>query len=412
MNQSLLTPVDVTELPATLPLTPRQSARPARETRSRTAAPERKSWWSWLSSFTEPVKTHADSEFLLPPDRLEQLLRMERLRSDRSGLPTSLVVFPVDLAAGTAASSSVDFSLFCQMLERRLRVTDYAGFMPPGRVAVLLWNTAEDGARQFVENISATCGHDGLLPCEIYVYPLPPDRRDELGGRASDPAINAWTRSPRSVEDLVVLPLETLLTRPLPFWKRSLDLVGAGCGLLLASPILLATAVAIRWTSPGPIFFLQKREGLGGRIFTMFKFRTMRVDAEKLQAELRKHSEQDGPAFKMTHDPRVTPIGKFLRKSCIDELPQLINVLRGDMSLVGPRPLPVSESRACTDWERSRLDVTPGLTCIWQVYGKSKVTFKEWMRMDIRYLRSRSLLVDLRLVFKTAVAVLTHRASV
>ena len=157
--------------------------------------------------------------------------------------------------------------------------------------------------------------------------------------------------------------------------------------------------------------FTQPRDTIGGRRFNIYKFRTMVVDAEEQKAALRKHSEQDGPAFKMKHDPRITPIGKFLRKSSIDELPQLFNVLLGDMSLVGPRPLPCDESAGCQPWQRRRLEVMPGLTCIWQVYGRSRVSFAEWIRMDLRYARSRSLIKDLLLIVRTVPAVVFRRGA-
>jgi lipopolysaccharide/colanic/teichoic acid biosynthesis glycosyltransferase len=144
----------------------------------------------------------------------------------------------------------------------------------------------------------------------------------------------------------------------------------------------------------------------------MYKLRTMYADAESRKAQLRPLSEQDGPAFKMKNDPRVTWVGKYLRKTCIDELPQLWNVLRGDMTLVGPRPLPCDEADACAEWQKRRLDVTPGLTCIWQATsGKERVPFAEWMRMDMRYIKERSLLKDLKLLAKTFWAVIRHRAS-
>ena len=138
----------------------------------------------------------------------------------------------------------------------------------------------------------------------------------------------------------------------------------------------------------------------------------MAVDAEARQAELRELSEQDGPAFKLKNDPRVTTCGKYLRKTCIDELPQLFNVLIGQMSLVGPRPLPVHESTACTVWQRKRLEVLPGITCIWQVHGGRETKFEEWMRMDMEYLRRRSFSYDLQLIFETALVALLHRGSV
>jgi lipopolysaccharide/colanic/teichoic acid biosynthesis glycosyltransferase len=197
-----------------------------------------------------------------------------------------------------------------------------------------------------------------------------------------------------------------------PRWKRTIDVVGSGVGLLMLSPVFAAAAVAIKTTSDGPIFFVQKREGKDGKAFGILKFRTMGINAEAEQAALREESEQDGPAFKLKNDPRITFVGKYLRKSCIDELPQLYNVLIGEMSLVGPRPLPVGESKQCTPWQRQRLSVLPGLTCIWQAHGGRDIKFSEWMRMDMEYIRKRSLFYDLRLICETAFIALLHRGSV
>ena len=190
-----------------------------------------------------------------------------------------------------------------------------------------------------------------------------------------------------------------------------LDFLGALVLLVVAAPIMAIAAMAIRLTSSGPALFKQRRAGLGGRPFVIYKFRTMVTDAEARKRELRKYSEQDGPAFKLTNDPRVTAVGRFLRKTSIDELPQLWNVLKGDMSLVGPRPLPVDEADACLQWQRRRLDVTPGLTCIWQVKGRSTVTFAEWVRMDVEYIRKRTLLHDLSILLQTVPAVLLRKGA-
>jgi lipopolysaccharide/colanic/teichoic acid biosynthesis glycosyltransferase len=202
-----------------------------------------------------------------------------------------------------------------------------------------------------------------------------------------------------------------LLAHPIPRWKRTMDIIGAGCGLLLASPVMALIAVGIKLTSPGPVMFKQRRCGLGGRPFEIFKFRTMCVDAEAKKQALRSISEQDGPAFKLKNDPRVTTIGKLLRKTSLDELPQFWNVLRGDMSLVGPRPLPVDEQNGCDQWQRNRLDVTPGLTCIWQIKGRSQVSFADWVRMDVHYLRRRTLMHDLKILLQTVPAVLLRRGA-
>ena len=190
-----------------------------------------------------------------------------------------------------------------------------------------------------------------------------------------------------------------------------IDIAGAGIGLMMLAPLMAVISLGIKLTSKGPIIFKQRRAGLGGQPFYIYKYRTMIVDAEAQKAALRKFSEQDGPAFKLTNDPRITRIGKLLRETSLDELPQLWNVLKGDMSLVGPRPLPMDESAACDRWQRRRLDVTPGLTCIWQVKGRSRVTFAEWMRMDVNYIRRRTLLHDVKILAETIPAVLLRRGA-
>ena len=205
--------------------------------------------------------------------------------------------------------------------------------------------------------------------------------------------------------------LHELLVKPMPFWKRTLDVTLALFALTLLSPILIVAAIAIRLTSSGPAIFKQRRAGLGGVPFTIYKFRTMCNDAEARKKALRAVSEQDGPAFKMTRDPRITTVGHFLRKTSIDELPQLLNVLKGDMSLVGPRPLPLDEQGAAETWQQRRLDVTPGLTCIWQIKGRSQVTFAEWVRMDVTYMRRRTIFHDLAILLKTVPAVLLRRGA-
>jgi lipopolysaccharide/colanic/teichoic acid biosynthesis glycosyltransferase len=205
--------------------------------------------------------------------------------------------------------------------------------------------------------------------------------------------------------------LEDFFRQPMPWSKRCFDICCSTVGLVLLSPLFLVAAIAIKLTCPGPVIFKQKRSGLGGKTFTIYKFRTMCIDAESKQAELRKLNEQDGPAFKLTIDPRVTRIGKILRKTSIDELPQLFNVLLGNMSLVGPRPLPVMEQNGCAQWQRHRLNCTPGLTCIWQVDGRGDVTFDEWVRMDVAYMRRQTLWHDISILLRTIPAVLLRRGA-
>jgi exopolysaccharide biosynthesis polyprenyl glycosylphosphotransferase len=194
------------------------------------------------------------------------------------------------------------------------------------------------------------------------------------------------------------------------FWprtiKRLLDVGVATFVIALFSPIFLVAALAIKLTSPGPAFFLQERLGLNKRRFKIFKFRTMVPNAEKLMGGLEKQNEASGPVFKIRNDPRITPIGKLLRRSSIDELPQLFNVLTGDMSLVGPRPLPIRDYEGFNeDWQRRRFSVKPGITCLWQVNGRSGISFDQWMLLDLQYMDEWSLWLDLKILAKTVPAV-------
>lgn len=189
--------------------------------------------------------------------------------------------------------------------------------------------------------------------------------------------------------------------------KRTLDVMVSALLLVLLSPVLVAAAIAIKLSSAGPVFFLQERIGLNKRKFRIYKLRTMVANAEKLQAALERRNEVSGPVFKIKEDPRITPVGKFLRRSSIDELPQLFNVLKGNMSLVGPRPLPVRDYAGFSeDWQRRRFSVKPGITCLWQVNGRNGIPFEQWMLLDLQYMDEWSLWLDLKILAKTLPAVL------
>ncbi|MGG7058133.1 sugar transferase [Clostridium tertium] len=185
------------------------------------------------------------------------------------------------------------------------------------------------------------------------------------------------------------------------FSKRLLDIICSLLGLIILSPVLLIVAILIKLESKGPVIFSQKRVGLNGNEFKMYKFRSMVENAEELKEKLAKQNEMSGPMFKMKDDPRVTKVGKFIRKTSIDELPQLINVLKGDMSLVGPRPSLPKEVEKFEPWMLDRLNVKPGLTCYWQVSGRNNIDFEDWMKLDLQYVEDRSFLLDLKLIFKT-----------
>lgn len=186
------------------------------------------------------------------------------------------------------------------------------------------------------------------------------------------------------------------------FFKRAMDIVGSLLGLIILSPIFLIVSVLIKLEDPkGKIFFSQERNGLNGKTFNMYKFRSMVHNAEELLEGLMEQNEQSGPAFKMKDDPRITKIGKFIRKTSIDELPQLINILKGDMSIVGPRPPIPREVEQYTEYQLQRLLVKPGLTCYWQVGGRNEIGFDEWVELDIKYIEERNLWIDIKLILKT-----------
>ena len=183
--------------------------------------------------------------------------------------------------------------------------------------------------------------------------------------------------------------------------KRIIDIIGAFCGIILLSPLLIVVSIWIKLDSKGPVFFSQNRVGQDYKRFNMYKFRSMCMDAECLLDKLKGENEMSGPMFKIKEDPRVTKIGKFIRKTSIDELPQLFNILKGDMSLVGPRPSLPKEVAQFTSFQKRRLIAKPGLTCYWQVRGRSEVGFVEWMEMDVEYIEERNTWVDIKLIFKT-----------
>ena len=183
--------------------------------------------------------------------------------------------------------------------------------------------------------------------------------------------------------------------------KKIIDLLGSIIGLILLSPILIITAIAIKLDSKGPVFFIQERVGKNEQVFNMYKFRSMVIDAEEKLYKLKDKNEMSGPMFKMKDDPRITKIGRFIRKTSIDELPQLFNVLKGEMSLVGPRPNLPRDVIKFTDYQKNKFLAKPGLTCYWQVMGRNNIDFEDWIELDIKYIRKRNTWEDIKLIFKT-----------
>jgi lipopolysaccharide/colanic/teichoic acid biosynthesis glycosyltransferase len=334
---------------------------------------------------------------------IDAIMHRECARCERNGHEFSVIL----IGAGKSGAPR-HLHRLARLLCQRSRTTDEIGWFDSDRICAVLPDTGADGARDFLGQFTEEAFQKALSPIgKVLCYPYQwADNSDDTAGGASNGESNSQAEDKRPIGDLT-----QLLIRPRPLWKRAIDLAAASIALLLAMPLLIGAAIAIKLSDPGPVLFKQKRAGLGGRPFTIYKFRTMIVDAERKKAALRASSEQDGPAFKIKHDPRITRVGRLLRESSLDELPQLINVIKGEMSLVGPRPLPLDESENCDAWHRRRLDVTPGLTCIWQVEGRSRVSFAEWIRMDRTYIGKRSLWQDLKLIVMTVPSVILRRGA-
>jgi len=238
------------------------------------------------------------------------------------------------------------------------------------------------------------------------------------GSLLSPPETAVTSRSARALSlafveeraaDLVSFPLRDPWHYRLG--KRTLDLFLSALGILLFLPLMVPLVILIKLESNGPIFFRQIRVGRNRRHFVCYKFRSMVADAETLKEEFRYLNEAEGPMFKIRDDPRITAIGRFLRRSSLDELPQLFNVFKGDMSVVGPRPQIPSEVELYEPWHYRRLEVTPGITCLWQVSGRSSIGFEEWMRLDMEYVKLRSFIFDVKILLRTLPAIIARRGA-
>ncbi|HEX5050611.1 MAG TPA: sugar transferase [Planctomycetota bacterium] len=265
-------------------------------------------------------------------------------------------------------------------------IGDLAATLRDHRIELALVSPSDKAVTGEVHRVFHTCDEMGLsvhyFPSFLAVEHL----RVDLAWNAGRPGLAMSTPANQDLAALV---------------KRSIDVIGACAALIVLMPVFLACALAVKLTSRGPVFFRQIRVGRNGEHFNCLKFRTMRVGADAQQNLLRSASIQDGPAFKVRKDPRVTPIGRVLRKFSLDELPQFLNVLVGDMSIVGPRPPIPTEVEKYAWWQRRRISVKPGLTCVWQVYGRNSVSFKRWVEMDLYYIDNWSLWLDLKLIAHT-----------
>jgi lipopolysaccharide/colanic/teichoic acid biosynthesis glycosyltransferase len=298
-------------------------------------------------------------------------------------------------------ATEADFEVLHQFCQTRLRITDDAGWLDKKTVGILLPGASHSEAQTVAHAMYNALGPDvsSRFDCRIFSDRQDGEEEQDLPQEASD-----WIGEADSLASLFVIPI--------PFFKRACDIVGGLVLGILALPVLCFSMLLIRLESRGSAIFRQTRVGHGGKLFKLYKLRTMVDDAEVRLSELQDENERDGPAFKHANDPRVTRVGKLLRKTCIDELPQLWNVLKGDMTLVGPRPPLPNEVAAYEPWHRSRLRSKGGLTCLWQVHGKPmNVSFQDWVRMDIRYQSQASPLRDLGLLAQTAWVVIASRGD-
>ena len=327
---------------------------------------------------------------VLSPEEFRTLVDYERTRSDRNGGIFSVVVFYQSNGSREALEKLI------LKIPRYARSIDRTGWSGKGDIAVLLPDTTKEGAAIFGEKLLGGFGDqkDGGVLLDVYSYP-----EHWFSNRGGD-------GSGRDLKNSI----ENMFVYRMPAWKRSLDLFGSIVLLILTSPIFLALSLYIKLVSPGPVFFKQTRIGYKGVPFAFWKFRTMKPGNNESFHGKHAHSfitNGEIPMEKLDNkDPRIIFGGRVIRKSCMDELPQLWNILKGEMSLVGPRPCIPYEAEEYLRWHTQRFDTMPGLTGLWQVSGKNKLTFKQMIRLDIEYCRSMSFLGDVAIILRTPVAIL------
>jgi lipopolysaccharide/colanic/teichoic acid biosynthesis glycosyltransferase len=372
---------------------------------------------AWLRDAKIFNRVHSSMEFA-------SILHRERDRADRTGQEFSMAAFEV----GNGMRKTHTARNLVPILTHQIRSTDAIGWLADGRIGVVLPHTRPECAWKFVANVRKAYNGSAPPECVVYVYPSawllgedgdPPRdprslRRTPAPGETGDSG-TPFSRVDASDRERPIEELESHGLFRIPLWKRAIDVVGSLVALLLLSPLLLLVALLIRIVSPGPVLFRQQRVGYLGRVFSMWKFRTMQVNADTTlhQNYLRELILNEKEMTKLDHgkDLRIIPFGNLLRATAIDELPQLINVLLGDMSLVGPRPCLPYEAREYHPWQMRRFDAVPGLTGLWQVSGKNRTTFKEMMRLDIGYARKRAVLLDVMIVLKTIPAIVVQVAD-
>ncbi len=359
----------------------------------------------WKPSFIA-AKDKEGKYGIYSPVLIEQVLQYERSRADREGGNFSVVLFKLN-------ESESENSRFVNLLKNSTRFIDHLGWYDAETVCVVLTATDTEGARLFAQKIShniASHPKNGRHPAPRFDILSYPDR-DSTGGHGDGNAEEGSVSKNiyRENELCIHEKLKQFLGREIPAWKRSLDIFGSSVGLLVLSPLFAAVALHIRLISKGPILYRQERVGYKGRNFTFLKFRTMKTENDEHFHS--NHASEfitrsDIPMEKLDdRDPRIIWGGRVLRKACIDELPQLWNVLRGEMTLVGPRPCIPYEAEAYLQWHAQRFDIMPGITGLWQVSGKNKLTFHQMISLDIAYSRKISLGLDLKIILLTLPAI-------
>jgi len=374
-------------------------------------------------------------------DQFRAAIEREQARAERNGHQVTLAVIPVN---GHADGKTPLPPRVMDALTSRIRVMDEAGWLDEARIGVLMPYTSCRGAWCMIDDLCRIAeGRLSASECRVYVYPY--DRAGDNGERPLQDATGTCTAQParlpkehrlaaicvkdgpsesngsaRPVGNRPVpasLCVHALQPHPrdgLPAWQRALDILCSALGLIVLAPVFALVALLIKLVSPGPAFFRQERIGQGGKPFVLWKFRTMTAGADcsvhqghvvRLIRSTVENADAADPMTKLDNDPRIIPLGGLLRGACIDELPQLINVFRGQMSLVGPRPPIAYEVSEYQPWQRRRLDAVPGLTGLWQVSGKNKLTFDEMVRLDVRYSRQQSLWTNIMILLRTPRAV-------
>ena len=382
----------------------------------------------WLFEATE--KIYSEKEF-------RKIVDIERARVDRMGNCFSVVSFVTSNKKGNGVFKKQLISI----LKKKLRTTDEIGLIDEDRIGVLLHNAPPDATGDFVNRLREDIGSEiSLNDYEIYTYPT---NQNDMGSNSKNSkkhcrrinfrkkvnenskqsfsTINSSTSEPTAISPHskrvptlanteYVQQITPLFCKKIPIWKRCLDITGAVTGLIILSPVFMIIAILIKIVSPGPVFFKQERVGCYGKRFIFWKFRTMphNISTEKHQQYLATliHDSENTPMAKIDEELHIIPFGNFLRKSCLDELPQLFNVLRGDMSLVGPRPPIPYEVEEYKNWHNGRLDTVPGMTGPWQVSGKNRLTFLEMVRLDIRYTKHINFFSEIKILLMTPIAII------